>query len=68
MLSSSKAIINKHLDKQKIPYKYSIQTRALPLNAKHYILRNKMAELNDLKEPLWNEQGLYNWKHPYPYL
>jgi len=44
--------MNKYLDKRKTPYKYSMQTRALPLNAKHCILRNKMAELKDLEEPL----------------
>ena len=55
MLYSSRAIINKYLDKQKIPYKYGVQIRVLPLNAKHCILRNKMAELNDLEEPLWND-------------
>jgi len=29
-----------------------MQIKALPLNAKYCILKNRMAELNDLKEPL----------------
>jgi len=52
MLFSFRVIINKHLDKWKTPYRRSIETKALPLKAKHYILRNKMAELNDLDKPL----------------
>jgi len=52
MLSFSGAMMNKHLDKWKIPYKYGVQIRALPLNAEHCILRNKMAKLKDLEKPL----------------
>ena len=40
------------LDKQKTPYIYSTQTKALPLNIKHCILRNKMVEQNNLDKPL----------------
>jgi len=52
MLLSSGAIINKHLDKWKILYKHSVQIKALPLNTKHYILKNKIVEQNDLDKPL----------------
>ena len=41
-----------HLDKRETPYKRGVQIKALPLNAKHYILRNKIVELNNLDKPL----------------
>jgi len=55
MLSSSGVIINTLLDKWKIPNIHGAQTKALPLNVKHRILRNKMVEQNNLDEPLWND-------------
>jgi len=32
------------LDKWEILYKYGVQIKALPLNIKYYILKNKMVE------------------------
>ena len=52
MSSSSRAIINELLDRQETPYRHSAQIKVLLLNVKHYILRNKIVELNDLDEPL----------------
>jgi hypothetical protein len=44
MLSSSGAITNIYLDKWKIFYRYGVQIKALLLNAKYRILRNKIVE------------------------
>ena len=55
MLSFFRIIINKYLDKRKIPYRRSMQIEALTLNTKHYILRNKIVKLNNLDEPLYSD-------------
>jgi len=47
--------MNELLDRQETPYRHSAQTKALLLNAEPRIQKNKMAELNDLDEPLWND-------------
>jgi len=52
--------MNMLLDKWKTPYIYSAQIKALPLNIKHRIPRNKIVEQNNLDKPLWNDQDLYN--------
>ena len=46
--------MNELLDRREIPYRYSAQTKALPLNVERPILKNKIVEQNDLDEPLWN--------------
>jgi hypothetical protein len=41
-------MMNVHLDKQKIFYRYGVQIKASLLNAEYHILRNKIVEQNDL--------------------